>query len=128
MQVSAWIDLIAVPLQDGWVRMTVESAELRVSDYSQLGSLRDYLRLMAPAAGVTRAAGQPGRGEQGALDVLMILADSSVLLAAVRVLPEFLRSRKTGLSITMTVKGEPLTLTATNIDEVMPILDRLLRD
>jgi len=114
-------------LSGGWARMTLERAELRVSDYSQIGPLTDYLQLMAPGAGVRRSAGSPGPGEQGALDVLMLLADSSVLLAAVRVLPEFLRSRKTGLSITMTVKGEPLTLTATNIDAVMPILDRLLQ-
>lgn len=47
-------------------------------------------------------------------------------MAAIKVLPEFLRSRKTGLSITMTVKGERFNLTATNVDEVMPILERLL--
>jgi hypothetical protein len=101
-------------------------AELSVSDYSQLGPLQDYLGSAAPDARVSRVAGQPGTGEQGALDVLAVLGSSSGLVAAVRVLPEFLRSRKTGLSITMTVSGEPFTLTATNVDEVMPILDRLL--
>ena len=55
-----------------------------------------------------------------------MLASSTGLVAAIRVLPEFLRSRRTGLSVTMTVKGEPFTLTATNVDEVMPVLERLL--
>jgi len=58
--------------------------------------------------------------------VLAIVASSSSLIAAVKALPEFLRSRRSGVAITMRCKGEPLMLTATNIDEVMPILERLL--
>jgi Effector Associated Constant Component 1 len=102
------------------------AAELSVSDYSQLGSLADYLRLTAPDARLTRSPGQPGPGEQGALDVLMILADSSVLAAAIKMLPEFLRSRKTSMSITVTAKGKRLTITAANADEMMPVIDRFL--
>lgn len=98
---------------------------LSVSDQSQLGSLQEFLR-MAPGVRVIRVPGEPVAGEQGALDVLTVLAGSSGLVAAVKVLPEFLRSRRTGLSITMTVRGTPFTLTATNADEIMPILDRLL--
>jgi Effector Associated Constant Component 1 len=105
-----------------------ESVELSVSDLSQLGSLADYLRLMAPDVRVTRRPGQPRPGEQGALDVLMIMANSAVLVATVKVLPEFLRSRRSGLSISMTFRGHPLTITATNIGEVTPIVDRLLDD
>jgi Effector Associated Constant Component 1 len=103
-------------------------AEVSVSDYSQLSSLADYLSLAMPELRVTRVAGHPGAGEQGTLDMLTILADSSVLIAAIRILPEFLRSRKTALSITTTVKGKPFTLTATNVDEVMSILNKLLDD
>jgi hypothetical protein len=69
-------------------------AELSVSDYAQLGSLVDYLRLAMPGVRVTRTPGHPVGGEQGALDVLTIAADSSVLVAAVQALPGFLRSRR----------------------------------
>ncbi len=102
------------------------SAELSASDQSQLERLREFLSVAVPDVAVSRIAGRPGAGELGALDVLVVLASSSGLLAAIKVLPEFLRSRKTGLSITMTVKGERFTMTATNVDEVMPILERLL--
>lgn len=105
-------------------------AELSVSDYAQLGFLADYLRLTAPGMQVTRRPGRPGRGEQGALDVLMIAADSSVLVAAINVLPGFLSSRKKGLSVTVTVKDKKLTkeitMTADNAEEVIAIVDQFL--
>jgi hypothetical protein len=103
-----------------------QRAELRVSDQAQLGPLREFLRAVRPDVRVSLFPGQPEPGEQGALDFLAVIASSSGLVAAVKVLPEFLRSRKTGLSITMTVKGEPFTLTATNVDDVIPIMERLL--
>ena len=81
-------------------------AELSVSDHGQVGSLEEYLRLAVPDVPVTRSAGRAGPGEQGALDVLMIAADSSVLVAVVKVLPEFLRSRKPGVTVTVTVRGK----------------------
>jgi len=91
-------------------------AELSVSDYAQLGSLTQYLHLAVPDIRVTRSAGNAGRGEQGALDVLMIAADSSVLVTVVKLLPEFLRSRKPGLTVTVTVKGKSRKLTVTAED------------
>jgi hypothetical protein len=100
--------------------------ELAVSDYSQLASLASYLDLVVPDARVTRMAGQPGPGEQGALDVLMVAADSSVLVAAIKVLPEFLRSRKKGLSIAIKLKDRQLTLTSDSADDAMRVVDRFL--
>jgi hypothetical protein len=58
----------------------------------------------------------------------MIAADSSVLVTVVKVLPEFLRSRKKGMSVTVTVKGKRLTVTGENAEEVMPVIDRFLDD
>jgi hypothetical protein len=107
-------------------RSAAQRIELGVSDQSQLGSLAEFLAWAVPDLSVSVVAGVPGVGELGVLDVLAVLASSSGLVAAVRVLPDFLRSRRTGLSITMTVRGEPFRLTATNIDEVMPVLERLL--
>jgi hypothetical protein len=104
------------------------AAELSVSDYSQLGPLADYLRLALPGLRMARSPGRPVPGEQGALDVLTIAADSSVLVAIVNVLPAFLKSRKSALSATVTVKGKKLSVTGDNADEVQRILDRFLDD
>jgi hypothetical protein len=106
----------------------IHRAELTVSDPSQLRSLEHLLGLAGPSVRVLRAPGSPGPSEQGAVDVLVVLASSSGVVAAIKVLPEFLRSRKASLSITMTVKGKPFSITAANVDEVMPILERLLDD
>jgi hypothetical protein len=45
-------------------------ATVRVSDPSQLGSLQELLSWAVPGGRVSRVPGQPGPGEQGALDVL----------------------------------------------------------
>lgn len=103
-----------------------ESMELTASDPSQLEPLQALLSLATPETSVSRIAAEPSAGEQGAADVLVLLASSSGLVAAIKILPEFLRSRKAGLSITTKVKGEKFKLTATNVDEVMPILERIL--
>lgn len=109
-------------------RPVPETVELSLSDYSEISSLTDFLKLAAPGVKVIRSPGQPGSGEQGALDVLMILADSSVLVTVVKLLPDFLRSRKTSVSVTVRTKGKQLTVTADNATEVMPIVDRFLND
>jgi len=98
-----------------------------VSDQSQLPSLRDWL-LGQQGVEVVQTPGTPGTGEQGALDVLTVLAGSSGLVAAIKVLPEFIRSRRSGFRIEATVRGEKITLDATNVKDMMPILERLLDD
>lgn len=100
--------------------------ELSISDHSQLRSLQEYLSSAAPSIQLLRVAGQTGTGEQGALDLLAVLASSSGLIATIKILPDFLRSRKSAMSITIKVKGQLLTLTVTNTDEMLPILERLL--
>jgi hypothetical protein len=96
------------------------------NDHSQLAPLHEYLRLAAPGVRTTRASAQPSPGEQGALDILTLVASSGSLIAAIKVLPDFLRSRRSSVSITITAREKQLTLTATNIDEVMPVLEKLL--
>ncbi|MFD8006644.1 effector-associated constant component EACC1 [Streptomyces mirabilis] len=100
---------------------------LAVSDPSQLSSLHDWLRGQRDVE-VAVTPGVPGAGEQGALDVLTVLASSGGLIAAIRVLPEYIRSRRSGFRIETTVRGERLMLDATNVDDVLPVLERLLRD
>jgi len=99
--------------------------EVAVSDYAQIGSLQSWLS-SSPGVQVLRSPGTAGAGEMGALDVLTVVAGSSGLVAALRMIPEFLRSRRSGLSITVTVKGEKFAVTASNVKDVMPILERLL--
>jgi hypothetical protein len=86
--------------------MEGDPIELSLSDYGQLGSLEEYLRMTAPGVVVMRVPGRPGHGEQGALDMLTALADSTVIVALVKALPEFLRSRKPGMSVDMKLPGK----------------------
>lgn len=101
--------------------------ELAVSDYGQIGSLESWLSSVSGVE-VLRSAGSPRSGEMGALDVLTLVASGSGLVAVCRMIPEYLRSRRSNLSITATVKGEKFTISASNVDDVMPILERLLDD
>jgi hypothetical protein len=56
----------------------------------------------------------------------MIVADSSVLVTITKVVPEFLRSRKPGMSVTVKVKGKQLIVKADNAEDVIPVIDRFL--
>jgi hypothetical protein len=60
------------------------------------------------------------------MDVLTIAASSSALIAAIKILPEFIRSRRSGFHIDVTVKGKSFTIDASNVGDVLPILERLL--
>jgi len=70
--------------------------------------------------------GTPGLGEMGALDAPTVLISSTGAVAAIKTLPEFIRSRRSGFRIETTVNGQPFILDATDVDEVMPIVDRLV--
>jgi Effector Associated Constant Component 1 len=56
----------------------------------------------------------------------MIAADSSVLVAVVKVVPEFLRSRKPGVSVTVTVrrKHRQLTVTADDTENMRQVIEK----
>lgn len=103
-----------------------ECIELAPSDPAQLQSLASWL---ADIIGVRieRVPTTPGPGEQGALDALAVLASSSATVAAVKVLPEFIRSRRSNFRIEITVRDEKVVLDATNADTgVERVLARLL--
>lgn len=107
------------------------SLTLAVSDPLQLTSLHQWLRLAVPEVRVEILSGQPGPNELGAVDVISVLAGSSGLVAAIRMLPEFIRSRRSGFQIEATVRGKKFTLKADNAasaQDLLPILDRLLDD
>jgi len=88
--------------------------------------LRDFLALTAPNVQVSVSSGVPQPGEQGVLDTLAVAGSTGALAAAINVLPHFLKARRSGITIKATVKGKPFTLTATNVDEVMPIINKIL--
>jgi hypothetical protein len=102
-----------------------QSIELSLSDYAEIGALYERLR-QVPDAMVSRTEGRPTAGEQGALDVLTVIASSSGLVAAIRTIPGYLQARRSGISVMTTVKGKQFTLTATNVSDVVPIIERLL--
>jgi hypothetical protein len=104
--------------------MTLDKrADLAVSDYSQLSALREFLGWAVPGVRVLLIPGRASRGEES---ILAVLASSGGMVSAVRQLPEFLMSRRPALSITITVRGTSVVLTATNLDEVVPVLERAL--
>lgn len=98
-------------------------AELTLSDRSELRALRDFLGWAAPGVRVLQLPSK----ERAILDQLTLLASAADMLTAVKLLPEFLMSRRTEMSLTIIVEGTPaVTLTTDNLDEVLPALARLL--
>jgi membrane-associated two-gene conflict system component 1 (EACC1) len=105
---------------------SVMGLQMEISDQAELGSLRDWLRQISGVR-VDQIPGTPGPGELGVWDFLEVLAGStSVLAIAVKTLPDFIRSRRSNVTITVKVDGEERTLDATNVDDVLPIVERLL--
>ena len=104
----------------------MRSIEIVVSDPSEFRSLREWLARV-PAVETEQVAGSPGPGEQGAWDIVTVLASSSGALAVVvRSLPEFIRSRRSALSITVKVDGREITVTGSNLDD--SVIRKLLDD
>ena len=101
-------------------------AVLTLSDRSELRALRDFLSWAAPGVRVLQLPARPAPGERAVLDQLTLLAASADMLTAVKLLPEFIMSRRTALSVTIIAEGTPVTLTAANLDEILPALTRLL--
>lgn len=98
---------------------------LSVSDPAELLSLCEWLAEV-PGVQVRREAGIPAAGELGALEYVAVLASSGGLIAAIRVLPEFLRARRPELKIRMKSGDKEFAVDATNIDDVLPVLEKLI--
>jgi hypothetical protein len=105
-----------------------QSIQVSVSDPAEIAALHERLRQVSDVR-VSRTAGQAGPGEQGAaIDVLTAIGSSSGLVALIRTIPAYLRARRSGISVHTTVKGKDFTLTVGNVDDVMPIIERLLNE
>ena len=102
--------------------------ELAVSDPAQLRSLRELLSRI-PGVEVTQIPGEPGPAELGVWDVLQVVAGSSGVLAiAIKTMPEFIRSRRSDITLTVTSGEKSITLTATNVEEATASLDKWFGD
>lgn len=96
-----------------------------MSDQSALHSLLEWLRRV-PDVTVARVSGTPGYHDQGVFDTLSVLAGSSgVLIVAIKTLPEFIRSRRSNVKITIKVADEEITVDG-NADDVIPLIERIL--
>jgi hypothetical protein len=99
--------------------------EVEVSDLAEFRPLREWLARV-PAVEVIQEAGTVEPGEQGAWDVLTVLAGSGgVLAVAVRSLPEFIRSRRSDLTVTVRVEGREFVFEGSNLDQVTPVIEAI---
>jgi len=112
----------------GEARVRDEMLTLEPSDPAELAALRSWLETMARVR-VEQVAGTPVPGEQGAVDYLEVIAGSGGLIAAIKVLPEFLRARRSSFKIRTRLKdGREFVLEAGNAGDLLPVLERLLDD
>jgi hypothetical protein len=99
--------------------------EFETSDPGDLVALRAWLREL-PGLEAQLAARRPTPGELGGVEVLAVLASSSVLASAIKTLPDFLRSRRSGVRFEATANGDKVVVEVTNAKEATQILERLL--
>jgi hypothetical protein len=121
-----------LPSERGEGEIVVENASrsvvMSVSDPAELRSLREHLRRV-PGVEVTQIPGRSEPGEQGAWDLLQVLAAGGGALAvAIKTLPDFIRSRRSDVTVTVTSGDRSVTVTATNVDDAMSIVDNVLGD
>ncbi|MEU2870597.1 hypothetical protein ABZ769_15540 [Streptomyces olivoreticuli] len=99
------------------------SIEISVSNPAELRSLREHLRRI-PDVTTVQASGTSGPTEQGAWDTLQVLgASSGVLAVAIKTLPEFIRSRRSDVTVTVKSRGRSVTVTATNIKDALAVVE-----
>jgi hypothetical protein len=102
---------------------------LSVSDQAELIPLCDWLARV-PGARVDRRVGPPKVGMLGDWQEVVHLAVAAggggVLTMAIRTLPEFVRSRRSSIEITMEVGDEKITLNASNVEDAMSLMIRML--
>jgi Effector Associated Constant Component 1 len=101
--------------------------ELSVSDYGQIRALHEWLDRV-PEVSVQRVAGVPSGGQLGAQDILIAIASSGGLIAAIHVIPEFLKARRSNITITVTANGKKFSVASSNVKDVIPILERTLNE
>jgi hypothetical protein len=101
---------------------------ITVSSPAELRPLRELLRGVR-GADVTQVPGAPASGQLGATEVLQVIVPTAAVLAIViRVIPEFIRSRRSSVTVTVERRGRTVTVTAENVTDPQGIINRLLDD
>jgi Effector Associated Constant Component 1 len=102
------------------------SAEVFTSDQEALQALGRWCRMVEGARVEVRST-SPAAGRLGFWDHLLLIGGGSGgLVAVLRVLPEFIRSRRSGLTLTVKIDGKEWELRATNVDTVLPIIEKFM--
>ena len=104
------------------------AVEIRVSDPAELGALRARLQAQ-PGVEVLQCAGEAGRGEQGVADFLQVTAASGgAMVVALKTIPEFIRSRRKDVSVTLKKDGREIVIDAPDADAALKLLDKIIDD
>ena len=104
------------------------SIEFSVSDPAQLNALPRWIEGNGPLR-AERVSAPSGPGELGMSDIVTAVGSSGALIAAIKVLPEFIRSRRSDFHIEATVKGERFIMDVKNADEqIAKIIEKLTED
>lgn len=115
-------------MADQGSRIGAERIEIAVSRLSELRPLRAWLERV-PAVEVEQGPRPPAPGEQGAADLLTLLAGSGGALAvAVRSLPAFLRARRSDVTLTLKTGDKEFSLEAKNVEDIAPLIEKLLAE
>lgn len=101
--------------------------ELAPSDPAELEPLHRWMRDQ-PGIDTRTVPREPALGELGVTEFLEIIAGSGGLISALKVLPAFIRSRRSDIYIKIDVKRKKFEVDAKNVDDVLPIIERLLDD
>lgn len=103
----------------------LHSIGVATSDLAELSSLRSWLHLV-PGLTVTRNSAHPDPGELGARDTLTVVGSNRSIRSALRAIPDFVRSRKSDVRVTVTIKDAKYILDVTNVDSVIPTIEHIL--
>ena len=104
-----------------------ETLEFAVSDPAALGPLRARL-LSIPGLVVRRRAEPAARHELGATDILTALGAGAALAAAINLLPDFVGSRRTGVTVRVKAGDREIEVRGRDAAEAVRLLEKILGD
>lgn len=94
----------------------LERVAITVSDRAELRSLRKWLEDVEEVR-VDLASGTAAAGELGLGDFLVMAGSSTGLVAAVNVLPAYIKSRRPGIVLSVEYKDLKLKVDAQNVED-----------
>jgi hypothetical protein len=116
-------------LQDGSSQAAEVASEFHLEfELSQASAISSFERWIddTPMTQVRRVARPPSLHEQGAVDILAAVASSSSIVALIRILPEFIRSRRSNVNVTIRVGDREATIGIENVKDAPAIIASLL--